>query len=237
MDNPWKDLGLETDSWVLPKDRPKIADYNQSQRNPETRIATQSIPEPFIGNPESAGLVLLGLNPGHSESDTENHRNPNFRNAMLLNLKHEFLDYPFYPLNPAFSHTGAGQFWNKKLGPLRKEAKLSDAVLSQLVMVIEWFPYHSERSGLPKKKVCESQEYSFFLARQMSQKDGVIVLGMRSEKHWKSLVPALRDVPFLRNPQNPSVSRGNMDEGLFEKILKSLGKNAEQPRLEQPSAS
>jgi hypothetical protein len=231
MENPWKNLGSEAGFLILPCDRVAIERYNCSQRDPITAVATESVPEPFIGNPESARLVLLGLNPGHSEDDVRNHRDPHFRAAMFLNLKHELRDYPFYPLNPAFSHTGAGQWWNKILKSLKRESRLDDVTLSRMLMVIEWFPYHSEKSGLPTQRICASQEYSLFLAERalnrMLNKDLVIVLGMRSRSHWLSSDPAFHNVSFLRNKQRPFISRGNMDEGLFDSILKLICQEAD----------
>lgn len=222
MNNPWKNLSSESPCWVLPEDRESIDRFNNNQRSPKTRIVTESIPEPFVGNPESAKLVLLALNPGHLESDITSQRDPVFREAMFLNLKHELRNYPFHPLNPEFSHTGAAKWWKPILGPLKEESRLTDAELSRALMVIEWFPYHSEKSGLPRKQVCGSQGYSLFLAKRMLNRDGVIVLGMRSKDHWSSSDPAFRNVPFLKGKQRPWVSRRNMDEGLFENILKLL---------------
>jgi len=79
MDNPWKGLISESDSLILPQDSVAIHRYNNLQRNAETIIATELVPEPFIGNPQTARLVLLGLNPGLSETDARNHRDAGFR--------------------------------------------------------------------------------------------------------------------------------------------------------------
>jgi hypothetical protein len=49
-----------------------------------------------------------------------------------------------------------------------------------------------------------------------------IVVGLRSKKHWLNVVPAVQNVPFLRNFQNPHSSVGNMGEGLFERIMQAL---------------
>ena len=222
MENPWKYLGSEEGALILPCDRAAIDRYNRSQKGAITTVSTELVPAPFVGNPESARLVLLALNPGHLEEDVRDHRDPRFREAELLNLKHDLVDYPFYPLNPAFRHTGAGQWWNTILRPLKRASRLNDDVLSRMLMVIEWFPYHSEKSGLPKKRICESQEYSLFLAKQMLNKDRAIVLGMRSKAHWLSSDAGFYSVPFLKNKQRPFISKGNMDEGLFEKILELL---------------
>jgi hypothetical protein len=207
---------------ILPVDREAINHYNKKQLSKSTMIVIDSIPSPFIGNPSSARLVLLNLNPGHSKKDLLDQHDPNFRKAMILTLKHELQDFPFYPLNPAFKHTGGGEWWNTILGPLKRELQLDDATLSRMLMVIEWFPYHSTRSGLPRSYICKSQEYSFYLAKKMIHKSDAIIIGMRSREHWCTTIPEFEKVCFLTNTQRPWISKGNMDEHLFERIIKRL---------------
>jgi hypothetical protein len=86
--------------------------------------------------------------------------------------------------------------------------------------VVEWFPYHSKTSGLPIKRVCPSQEYSFQLVNEMLSSK--IVVGMRSKKHWLNAVPAVENVPFLKTPQNPHVSPANAGTELFDRIVEAL---------------
>ena len=74
VDNPWPNLCPSEGSYVLDEDREFIQQHNDSV-GAEAKIAVRSIPEPFIGDPKSAKVVLLGLNPGHSEDDEENYRN------------------------------------------------------------------------------------------------------------------------------------------------------------------
>lgn len=222
MENPWKDLKSNTSSLVLPADCDSVECYNSAQRASSTAVITESVPEPFIGNPDSARLILLGLNPGHSESDRKTHCNADFRQAMFLNLRHELGEYPFYPLNPAFAQTGAAHWWTAMLQPLMRESRLDDACLSERLMVIEWFPYHSEKSNFPRKQICGSQTYSFALAKHMVNSGRAIVLGMRSKAHWSSIDPIFERVPFLKNRQRPFISRGNMDANLFDSILRLL---------------
>jgi hypothetical protein len=93
-------------------------------------------------------------------------------------------------------------------------------VISEGLLVIEWFPYHSKKSGLPINPVCPSQQYSFELAKEMLE--GKIVVGMRSKRHWLKAVPAVQSVPFLNNPQNPQISVGNMGTELFDRIVEAL---------------
>ena len=179
----------------------------------------ESIPEPFIGNPQSARVVLLNLNPGHSDDDAKAHADPLFGEAMMTNLRHGTQDCPFYALNPKFAWTPCAIWWRAHTRKLN-DAGLSWECISKGLLVIEWFPYHSKTSGLPTKPVCPSQEYSFQLVSEMLS--GKLVVGMRSKKHWLNVVPDVENVPFLKNPQSPHISPANTGAELFERVVEAL---------------
>jgi hypothetical protein len=215
--NPWSELRAQS-PYVLDIDQASIYKYNAIHNNDE-RVIVESIPEPFIGNPQSAKVVLLSLNPGHSDDDAKAHSDAAFRGAMSHNLRHEAQEFPFYALNPKFSWTACGNWWKAHTSTLQK-AGLSWEAISEGLLVIEWFPYHSRRSGLPIKPVCPSQEYSFQLAREVLESK--IVVGMRSKKFWLNAVPTVHNVSFLKNPQNPHISPANAGAELFDRIVEAL---------------
>jgi hypothetical protein len=84
--NPWPELPVQS-PFVLDIDRTSIDKYNTLHNNDE-KIIVESVPEPFVGNLQSARVVLLNLNPGHSEDDAMAHSDKNFRGAMMRNLLH-----------------------------------------------------------------------------------------------------------------------------------------------------
>jgi hypothetical protein len=217
MQNPWSGLPSRS-PYVLDIDRASIDKYNAGHKDGK-KVIVDSIPEPFIGNPPSAKVVLLNLNPGHSCCDAKAHSDAAFREAMMRNLRHDAQECPFYALNPRFSWTACGIWWRTRTRRLH-DAGLSWECISEGLLVIEWFPYHSEKSGLSIKPVCPSQEYSFQLAKEML--GCKIVVGMRSKKNWLNAVPAMQNIPFLKNPQNPHISPDNTEAGLFDRIVEAL---------------
>lgn len=222
MDNPWLQLRRDSDQFVLEQDRDCVRRHNQSA-DYQTMFATESIPEPFIGRPETATVVFLGKNPGHATgAEIEYRKNPALCDAMFANLKHELREHPFYPLNPAFANTGAGKWWRERSRELQWELRGDLNKLSERMMVIEWFPYHSMRFKRPKGE-CPSQSYSFHLARQMINR-GVLVVGMRARSLWENVDEriATAQFPFLRNPQCGHISAGNSDGDLFRRIVNAL---------------
>jgi hypothetical protein len=226
-ENPWvEELPRPDGSYVLDRDRADIDRYNSRVRDPRARVVLESIPEPFIGSSVSAKVVLLNLNPGHDETDRQTHSNEHIWSVMLNNLRQSQHDYPFYPLSPAFKGTGVERWWSKHLRELRQEPGLDDAAIARGLLVIEWFPYHSEISGLPTVPVCESQRYSFELAKNFLGKDDVVIIRMRKGGHWPEVDRRFECVPVLKS-RRPWISRRNMDEGLFERAVSALKGNAE----------
>jgi hypothetical protein len=222
VQNPWLELRPER-PYILEMDRESVNGYNASRRTERTRLNLNSVPEPFIGNPQLATVVLLSLNPGDVPADWESHSDAGFKEAMSRNLRQEPQKCPFYPLNPTFSRTGAGQWWRPRILELQREAGLDDEALAERLLVIEWFPYHSKKSGISTKPVCESQKYSVQLAREMLRKRKLVV-GMRSMKHWLQVLDPRggRAVEFLNNPQCGYISRGNTSGDLSDRIVRAL---------------
>jgi hypothetical protein len=220
MPNPWLELPAQS-PYILGMDRDSIERYNERRRKDDQKVVVKSIPEPFIGNPQSATVVLLSLNPGHSEDDVKAHTDADFREAMIRNLQHEPQECPFYALNPKFTWTACGIWWRAHTRRLH-EAGLSWVAISEKLLVIEWFPYHSiSGKGLPNRVICPSQEYSFQLAREMLDKKRIVV-GMRSKQYWLGVDPRVQDVRFLKNRQSPHISVANTGQEPFERIVEAL---------------
>ena len=221
MENPWVKLSSDGPEYVLDDDKECICHHNASASF-LTRFEPESIPEPFIGNPATARVAFLGKNPGHREGAEEEYkRNKELCAAMFSNLRHDLADYPFYPLNPDFARTGAGEWWSKRTAQLQEALDGDLRKLSERMMVIEWFPYHSMRFRVPKID-CPSQQYSFQLVQDLFDRD-VLVVGMRAANLWARFdgVRSL-GLRYLKNPQCGHISRGNTDGKLFDEIVSSL---------------
>jgi hypothetical protein len=221
--NPWTEICSSRNAYVLEQDRSCVERHNSSC-TPETKFVLESIPEPFIGNPETARVVLLGKNPGHADDDLKSYQDAGFREAMFRNLRHERQEYPFYPLNPAFKQTGAGSWWREHTCQLREKYGVSDRTLATRLMVIEWFPYHSIKFKRPKEP-CFSQHYSFQLARKMLSTEDILVIRMRGKNEWDEVFTDVSSdrLRALKNPQRCYITQGNMEGDLFQHMLKALG--------------
>jgi hypothetical protein len=220
--NPWAELTEQTVHYILACDQHHITQHNDAVR-PDYRIIERSIPEPYIGNPLTAQVVLLGLNPGHSDADAQDYARADFRAALFNNLRQTPQAYPFYPLNPDFAGTGAGMWWTRRLRLLASDSGLEPAVLSERIMVVEWFPYHSRkfaRRGQP----LPSQAYSFQLASHLIAQ-GRLVVRMRSRRLWSATGQEFENIPALSNPQCGHISPRNAPT-FYDAIVERLGQDS-----------
>lgn len=222
--NPWLELSPSGPPYVLETDREYV--YGRNAGRPEHQLMVNAIPEPFIRNPETAKVVLLNLNPGYDETVKRNHSRPVIKEAIFRNLHHESCAYPFYAFDPDFKETGVGKYWRKYTKRLQGEAGLDDREFSQRLLVIEWFPYASRCGGLPMRPGCQSQRYSFHLAKEILAKPRVQVVGTRSNGRWLSASSEFGRVPFLRNARQPWITRGNMGPGVFDRLVTALTEGA-----------
>lgn len=219
--NPWAQLSDEGPHRILACDQDHVTQYNNAAA-PDYRIIEQSIPEPYIGNPKTARVVLLGLNPGHSDADARDYARAEFRAALFNNLRQTPQAYPFYPLNPAFANTGTGKWWTQRLRQLAADSGLEPAVMSERLMVIEWFPYHSRKFRRPRQLLA-SQSYSFQLASQLKAQ-GRLVVRMRSRRLWSVAGQEFENVPALNNPQCAHITPRN-GSSCYQDIIERLTHN------------
>ncbi len=222
MRNPWLSLQEATLPYVLGVDVDHI-NRHAPFSNGDTKIIASSLPQPYIGNPETARVVFLALNPGHDpKRDSTDHRdNQAFRQATLKNLRHEPQEYPFYPLNPEFSTTGAGEWWLRRTRSLRDSLDIDAQTLSERLMVIEWFPYHSKSFSEPPE-LLPSQYYSFHLAKKALESTHKLVVRMRSRRQWTDVDKRFENVAALRNPRSAYISERNAGTDLYAQMVRIL---------------
>ncbi len=221
MRNPWLELHPHSRPYVLAQDRDDISTLNgRASAKKDGRINLSLLPEPFIGNPKTAQVVLLNLNPGVGARDRQAHRNPVFRRAIIRNLRNEPQEYPFYPLDPKLEKTPCAQWWLNHLRELFEKAGLDRKRVAHRLCVIEWFPYHSQKAYLPERQICQSQEYTFRLALKALETRKLVV-GMRAKRYWIA-DSCFKSVPFLKSPQNCCISSGNAGKILFQQIVDAL---------------
>lgn len=226
--NPWIDLP-KSPPYILPRDGPLL---DQFERKYAGELQYESLPEPYIGDPLSASVVVLGLNPGHRPDDAAWHSRPMFVRRWKDNILHRRRKYRFYALDPELAQSPVARWWSARFRQLLSQ--VGQEHLSNKIAAIEWFPYHSKNAAHTKKffsslPPLKSQEYSFKIAASaLSDRRKVVVVfwGTEAWSLWNnsvaSLGSGLKNAIRLTNPQCAHLTPGNMETSDFTRLVKAL---------------
>lgn len=216
MTNPWIECPL-IPPFVLSQDKHTL---DSTELKGTSHIRTEVMPTPFIGNPLSAKVIVLALNPGFNEEDLEILKNnPKMLQADKNNLLFKNSS-PFYALDERYNYSGLFKWWDRRLKAVTEIAGRSKVMNN--VSCIQFFPYHSVTYS-PLKKILPSQEYSFYLVRKAIKQNKLITV-MRSKSLWEKYVPELSKYPVieLKVPRNPYFNSNNMTAKEFEELVNSI---------------
>lgn len=231
MNNPWTKLGKK---FVLPEDA-ALLPRDKENADPRFKLQLQLPPVPYIGNPATARVVILAKNPGYAETnDDEYQREPLLKKECIRSLMFESR-CPFFFLDSRFKGTDGYEWWDKVLRDVfdacYQRGVERERVLER-ISCVQWHPYHSARFKHPlpaesrmTTRHLPSQEYSFHLVNQAIKNKSQFVLlwGNENERLWRGSVPKLPTRTIrLRSSQTPRLSRGNMNEADFEKVVAAL---------------
>ncbi len=229
MQNPWTTLKDRSNNNYLAdcdlEYQPVIDSFNSLVLS-NHKIRYDFLPQPYAGSLETAEVVLLNLNPGFAgdEGETKQYEDRYFFKANLDSLTFQT---SFYFLESKFEHTPAYRWWHNHL---KEVINCWKAETTKRLMVIEYFPYHSQNYKPIGKRLFKndnpmlpSQYYSFYLVRKAMHLHKKIIV-MRSFRLWQEQIPELQEYKFtykLGNPQNPCVSEKNMPSKSFKFVFSS----------------
>jgi hypothetical protein len=159
------------------------------------RIHQNLFPLPFVGDLDNSDVVILLGNPGFGVGDyTDESVNANHQAALMGNFQNG--EAGFFPLTPASTNTGAGNYWETCLDDviLGLAASLNDneaiarSEVIRRVSVVESLAYHSKK--MPNLKLedipssVEARSYvQNLLPRAAAGKKLIFV--WRSKDFWK----------------------------------------------------
>lgn len=211
--NPWGDLPAQP-PFVLPADRVVVKEWNL-KASPKLKIRTELVPDPPLGDPLTAAVVVLALNPSLDEGDFEMHQDPGFREKLTGALTEP--DGLFW-LRDDVSTTTGGRWWRSKLAPLIDATSL-EAVRGH-VAVGHLHQYHS-KSASPLLKP-PSSRHNLELIRKAIPR-GIPILALTGVARWRAADPAIRPAK-LWEPQSAQamvVSPRNLPGG-FEAAVAAI---------------
>lgn len=189
MKNPWDDFGrlLMAAPYVLPEDAPYIAYFNQAA-DCEHSIVTGQIPEPWLGNPREACLIVLQLNPRYLGTDPLD-----LDKQQVIGMEDRL----------HFGLASGNKWWRSCFRSLAldigrsclpndsEELHLECGYrhLASRVCSVEYFPYGSDKYAHSLLRL-PSQNYSFQLVRGAVAR-GAFVAVMKGKKEWFGAIPEL----------------------------------------------
>ncbi len=207
--NPWQNL---KPLYVLPEDFAVIAHHKNY-----SNLRLDTLPDQAIGGLDKAEVIFLLLNPGFDDKDiTVNMTLPHFIEANRRNLADPYSS-PFYYFGGDLEQTGGYEWWSRILNPLLQDG-VTETMLRDKIMAIEYFPYHSKTyKDLP---LVPSQQVAFNLVGEAIKRKKTIVI-MRGKGYWTEAVSELaayRNAIVHPNPRNVSISPKNIGKANFNKI-------------------
>jgi hypothetical protein len=176
------------------------------------------LPVPWIGDPRTASVLLLALNPGWKpDTDALEHGIYTEENRRCLTFQSRV---PLFSLDARLAGTPGHSWWSQRLRLLIERVGLERVQAG--VACVEWFPYHSPAfRRLPL--VLPSQAYGFRLVGRAIERGAVIVL-MRSRAYWFQSVPNHATAKFLelKVPRSPYMTPANLTPAGFERVCSAL---------------
>ncbi len=240
MQNPWINF-KKVAPYILDIDQQWVADYeNRIQKKVRRKVnkdsikkiidnhglRTEAIPFPYYGNPVTAKVVVLQANPGYDRDFFQWSICADMLELDYQNLTHTPRPalYSMMPQYRQWSYKDgrSGTCWYWKRTKQLREIVGWEAVASGL-MYMEMFPYRSIKLLYPEY-LPPSQQYTFFLLRQLLAKNVWVVM-TRMEHFWLENVPELRNYPNiakLRSSLNVTLSEKNLGSPSFRAILARL---------------
>jgi len=208
----------DSSPYILECDRTAIESYNHNATTEGFHIATELLPEPFLGD-IAAPLVILLLNPGVSSEDFA-WQGIQANRSLILDGIQGRRGIHFHIEHEA-SSPGA-RWWHRVSRHLCDH--FGREVVARRLMAVQYFPYHSKRFGHARLKI-PSQKYGFSLVSAAVQR-GALIVCVRGRWLWQEAVPELKTYPRfseLKNPRNASLSPGN--SARFDEMLDVIGRS------------
>lgn len=245
--NPWKSIeslymGYKlydpSKTFALRDDLQMIDVYNASKKNPLYRYHLEVPAEPWQGNPLTAKVIILSLNPGWEEKYNKDFALSLPEGSISESLIHEkkntllFNVEGFMPENERvrekFSKIGA-DYWKNKLEILRNEVPDMDINdFYRNFALIQYCAYTSAKygGGFKGDALLHSQLYTKELIRYIAyNRPDVRFVILRAESKWKDLLDP--DVWFTilprtiiaKYPIQQLLNRSNLGEENYKLVV------------------
>lgn len=241
-------LFSNTRQYVCSSDLPEIEKFNSKLKPYDTDTIITNIPaEPWSGNPLTANLIILSLNPGYVPEVNKTlalllQSNKQIRKSIIefkrdtLLLKAKSFMAEEDGANPISSKDAVNMlgdwYWYKKLKQLKDDVGLDEDAFFRKIALIEFHGYSSQTSNhiFPiRNKYLETQLFIKKMIWYLAEKDDVRFLIMRSENKWENLLNHENN-DFFETHKEKFLCKKN--KGMSQSVSsKNLGETYEQLKL------
>jgi hypothetical protein len=221
MDNPWAGV-RDKDPFIALCDREPIDLVCSKDPSARSELHFEVLPEPYAGDPGTADVLLLSLNPGWGGTEQAEQTGADGWNQELRCNLTFAATTPFVHIDPRFRQTtGGGLWWSKRLRTL--DDPTSWERVGERLMVLEFFDYHSKNRRLLPIPL-PSQAFTFQLLREAMRQDRLII-ATRGWSRWVWNVPELyayKRIFHLKSKRWSGISAGNLEPDAFQQIVDAL---------------
>lgn len=237
----------EDKEYVYPGDEACIERYN-STASDKTRLILNTIPYPFQGNPLTAKVIILSLNAGyiprvnHYFAKILQHY-PQLAEGVMCFMR-ENLRLEVKGFMPGISYSDEKHpnyqdaynmlgdwYWFDILSKWENEGLNSDEIFSN-VALIQSVPYASEKAkDLPKGMRLPSQIFIKKMIWHIAHSTDTIFIVPRAVKKWQTILGPIWHrleqedrIVIGKNPLNQSLTKNNLGEEQYYKIINHLKK-------------
>ena len=190
---------------VIHPDDKQIVDAYNKDRQSDCQLNRHILAVPFQGNPFTAKVVFLTLNPGYLErinKDAAQMLESSSINCTRFSLRiHEYwsacYDHRASSIFPskkenrdvytAFQLLG-NWYWYDMFAPLRRDTGLANDAFAEKVAIMQLIPYHSTRCEKVTLNLPTQQYTKQIIHYMLEQPNCPKFVVMRSEKQWAELL-------------------------------------------------
>lgn len=238
-------LYSEDKEYIYPGDECILERYNATASE-ETRFILNTIPYPFQGNPLTAKIIILSLNPGyiprvnHYFAKVLQHY-PQLAEGVMCFMRENLRlnERDFLPENDSNWHPNyqdaynmlADWYWYDILAKLSCEGLTEDEIFSN-VALIQLVAYSSEKAkDLPVGCVLPSQIFAKKMITYIADNRDTIFIVPRAVKKWKTLLGSIwkkleREERLIvgTHPLCQHLTSNNLGPEQYKKIIYHLKK-------------
>ncbi len=217
MYNPWTELP-STAPYIHPRDVDhlfSVYDHLDKSKRPHTEL----LPNPVVGDPSTAKIVLLTKFPLYDPRIIEDYEDvPGYKDACRASLLFENTECPFFFIDPRFKDTVAYQWWYPKLSRLIDDCGFE--AVSKGVMNVSYFPYHMQVPHMSTRPLYTQRMFTFELARAARDAGKKIVM-ITFGAEWQKVM-RFADSMKLRSTQNLAITAENVAVGRYAELLEAI---------------